>query len=634
MSGLLAVIRRELQTKRFLFLASLVIGLLMPAFALLPSAAAWGRGTFVLTIAGVVTFLMTQAVAMILGATVVGRDLSERRLSFYLSKPLSAATIWSGKVIGSVIAIIAVMALLLMPSLLLFVPSLPQSWPIDAGGAVAATLALALLLFFAAHAAGTMIRARSPWILLDLVLFAAACGVAWLLAQPLLLAGAFEALNVAGAVLGTLLAIVLVTCGVFQLARGRADLRRNHGALSTFLWTGVALALLIAGGYVAWLTHPSPRDLRTMYATQGRSAGWVIVTGETRRRFDFEPAFLMAVDGSAQRRLPPSWRAFITDPVESHDGRWLGVATRAAFGDQAGKLVLYDLRRIDAPVRTTAVPLPMWPLYALSDDAAMIAAWDNGKVTVSDVTSGRILASARIQTEQPRPRVAMFFTNTALRVFVTEQRPSSKFEVQIYELALAAKKLRRVTTLSANGSGMKLSTNSTGSLNLLRSIGGPATVYDETGRELLRIMARPGEEVADARFLDDDRVAVILKSEAQTQVMVFSLSTGQTTVTRLSGKRHMSIQGELAPGLMLVGTAVRTPGAADVSRYTSVLNLMHGGIVLTEPFQTIGELSGGWLTTDPREQLHTGERVFSTADGSLVAWDPIASRKRVLLKHP
>lgn len=630
---LLAVVRRELETKRFLFASAFIVGLLAPASALLPNAERWGRGTMALTVAGVLAALMTIAVAMILGATVLGRDLSERRMSFYLSKPLSPALLWGGKVAGSIVAIIAVLLLILAPALLLFGSSFSSSWPVGAAAAIAAVLAIAVTAFFVAHAASTMVRARSAWIVLDLLLLAAGCGAAWLIAQPLLLARAFDALTAAGVLLAALLILVLAVSGGWQVARGRTDIRRNHAALSTFLWSGVTVALLLTAAYVAWLTHPTPSELKTWYAAQGASGEWVIVAGEARGRFDFEPVFLMSTYGSERRLLPIS-RDFGLDPAVSGDGRWLGVAELTAFNDQTRQLVLYDLQRLQASPRMTRIEIRERARFALSDDAARVAIWEKGEVAVLDVATGKLLASARIPAAVASPRVAMLFRDTALWIYVTADGATSPIEVTVYELMVPTRALRRVSSLAVKGRGVKLSTNGDGSLFMLRALGGETTIHDDSGRERLRITPGAGERVIDAQFLEEDRVTVSVKRADGTVILVRSLRTARQSVTRFSGDRLLTIKGEAAPGLLLLESSSNAPVPVKNDSVISVLSLNRGGVLRQEFLRSVGMMSGGWLHVDPRTPARLRERVFRANDGSLVLWDPITGDKRVLIAAP
>ena len=97
MRAFLAVARREIEEKYFVFGAALVVAFVPFAVPLVRSLhgqdardmrnwlALIGAGTF------------GAAVAAALGATVLASDLAERRIGFYFSRPISGFSLWAGK---------------------------------------------------------------------------------------------------------------------------------------------------------------------------------------------------------------------------------------------------------------------------------------------------------------------------------------------------------------------------------------------------------------------------------------------------------------------------------------------------------------------------------------------------------
>ena len=94
MNKVIAVARREMQERAFVFVTAIGITL-APLLAL-----AVPRGTFDerLSAFAILSLLcacnFTIGLSAILGASLVGRELTEKRMSFYFSRPLSASSIW------------------------------------------------------------------------------------------------------------------------------------------------------------------------------------------------------------------------------------------------------------------------------------------------------------------------------------------------------------------------------------------------------------------------------------------------------------------------------------------------------------------------------------------------------------
>jgi hypothetical protein len=172
----LVIARREVAEKRFVLLAALAFGALPFVVAAIPVARSGnGPRDVVDIVAGVLCVGFTFALALILGASVIGRDLSENRLSFYFSRPVGAASIWFGKVAGALALIAVSFAVILLPSRVAGAARWTQTWAGNADWMALAALAIAVVLFFVAHLVGTFVRSRSAWIALD---FALACGAA------------------------------------------------------------------------------------------------------------------------------------------------------------------------------------------------------------------------------------------------------------------------------------------------------------------------------------------------------------------------------------------------------------------------------------------------------------------------
>ena len=101
MNVAMVIARRELTEKRFVFVAAaafLVLTLIVP---FMPGIQTGERASALAVASLGLAINFTVGLGAILGATIVGRELSDGRLSFYFSKPIPATSIWWGKLIAA-----------------------------------------------------------------------------------------------------------------------------------------------------------------------------------------------------------------------------------------------------------------------------------------------------------------------------------------------------------------------------------------------------------------------------------------------------------------------------------------------------------------------------------------------------
>ncbi|HYN43724.1 MAG TPA: hypothetical protein VE129_18245, partial [Thermoanaerobaculia bacterium] len=156
---------REITERRFVLLAAGVAAVIPFLVPLLPGVPGdqsdLTRGITALILA--CSFGLGGS--LLVGASVVGRELAERRLSFHFSRPLPSAVVWGGKLAGGV-------ALVLLAELIVFLPASAASgrFPGLPGlpalgldtGLLWAVLLSAVPLFLLAWLGSVALRSRSP----------------------------------------------------------------------------------------------------------------------------------------------------------------------------------------------------------------------------------------------------------------------------------------------------------------------------------------------------------------------------------------------------------------------------------------------------------------------------------------
>ena len=252
----LAVFRREWIGRRNVFLLALGMGFIQ--LVGMQFEAEVGKTTLLSVGSGT---LLAWVVAALFGATMVGRDLEERRFGFWLNQPLRTGEIFAGKVAAGVGMAVLAAVVLCLPMLLFGglrrVLSLREASE-AVGGGLAGSLVL-LLLF---HAVSIQVRSRSLWLVLDL---AAWSGFFWsvrLLSLKLIWAGAFEQMFHVWLTLLVLVTLGLAVAGYLQVAQGRADLQRGHRWVSVTLALSLGLALLVGSAQAAWVLRSKAESLK------------------------------------------------------------------------------------------------------------------------------------------------------------------------------------------------------------------------------------------------------------------------------------------------------------------------------------------------------------------------------------
>ncbi len=352
MKSTLVIARRELTEKRFVFVSAIAFALLTLIVPFLPGVHAGERRNALVIASLGWAVIFTMGLAAILGSTIIGRELSDGRLSFYFSKPVPANSIWFGKLIAALVLLGTCFAIIALPAIVAGSEEAVRTWtnsPRDARAVVGIVLALAAAFFLLSHVIGTFVRSRSAWLVFDFIALAV-CGTAvWLLARPLLLGFAIDLIRTLALILGLYTAVTIIAAGAWQVARGRTDRKRSHMELSRFLWMSLGCGLLVMAAFVAWVVSVSLTQVKPDFVQQASNGSWAMIAGKTAHRNDYRAAFLYNVaDGRSVRlsSLQPWWGTTF-----SADGK-----SAAWFVPSPGASELY-VARLDVPM-PTPTPAP------------------------------------------------------------------------------------------------------------------------------------------------------------------------------------------------------------------------------------------------------------------------------------
>lgn len=436
MNAAVLIASRELRDRSRLFLMAACVAFIPFVAAL---AVKQNRQLAIATTASFLAAAFSCALALALGVSAVGRELTEKRLSFLLSKPVSAASIWIGKASAGMLTWLAAFAIILLPTVV-FVQSAWKDMWMAGGNAVAAyTLIMGTLLFFGGHAASTMFRSRSALLGLDFLLLGSVLIALFALARPFLIGSGPEQTLKLLIIASVALLAILVAAPIWQIARGRIDPRRSHAALSTALWGGAAVVLLIAGAYTLWVVMAPLSSLDHIYSVEQSPSGkWVFVTGQARG--SNVASFLVdSTSGEGERLNKQLWGAVRF----SGDGRTMVWMENEELLPWKFSFRLYT-RRLEpgGEQRATTIVVPMQRSeFLLSDDGSRIAVMARSQIEVYEVESGRLLGTAAGINDGATWSKMFFAGPDAIRVVQIHRGDGLRLRIREFDLAR-----RKVTT--------------------------------------------------------------------------------------------------------------------------------------------------------------------------------------------
>jgi hypothetical protein len=410
---------REITSRRELILLAVAVSIISALVPYLPGVEA--ADTMDLRSVASVTSALTLGwlLAILFGATLVGRDLAEGRLGFYFSRPLSARAIWGGKIVAAIFLVWLCEVIVLLPSLYelglyQFVTSegIGQTAPIG-------LVVMPLLLLLISHAVSIMARARTAWLFLDVAGAIVVTVFAWLILRPMLFIGAEIALWVVAGALVLALLIALSIGGAVGVAVGRVDLVRTHAATSLALWGTLAVLVAAITIYGGWLRNFGPPDFDDVEViTVSPDGNWIEAVGQARNRLDVRRRCLISTTDNLWIPVTRPRGRYLRGVVYSGDGStalWRGAERKLV--DEPSALWRADLSRRDPSARQTNLVVAYDALLALSASGDRLAILEEGTLSVYELDEERLLTAVRLPEGFDRVTV-LFPSEESLRLFV------------------------------------------------------------------------------------------------------------------------------------------------------------------------------------------------------------------------
>ena len=652
MRAFAAVFAREVFARRLAFPVALaasfvpIIGSL--AYGWSTPDAAEGR----VLVGLVAATALSTAFALLLGASVIVSETAEKRISFFFTRPIPATAIWGGKMLAAVFVTLASAAITFTPAWLTGPGWARGFWGYHPGPGetLLAALALAVLLVLGSHAVVTIGRLRSPWVALDLLLAPTLIFLAAIFLRSLLRNAVTSDLDVANPAEGAAISFVaaifvaFLVASLVQVAEGRTDVSRAHGAFSAVFFGLSGLAIALLGGYVWWCASAKATDLAQVWngAQTAPSGPWIAAEGPIRgwRGGGF---FLFDSAGGRSLRLH-GWGV-----VFSQDGKHAAWG-EVRFGfferkDSRSDIVVADLatgRRFETGLETRA-------FVALSPSGRRLAVRDGKTLAAYDVSDARNPRQLAAFVLPDDVRSAAFVDEETIRLFPRflnqvnrKDQPSAALEIT--ELSLSSKKFLVTGRFDRETLPWLCLTADGRHVVGTRGVNENGTVLTLHDGRTGALIATLSEDLRNpqALFLTGNRIAVAGIAGAQAQVRIFlegeegRRATPARTID-LGPARSAVLGGEIAPGrvALALGTLQRDdPSSASHRAWRVSFVDAATGAVFPGPDGLIPADRFGWWSNPlmpPAEAGSPASSLFLDASGRLVRLDPATGAQTVLL---
>ena len=650
MKRLAAVALREVAERRFVLVAAAAAAVLPFLVPFLPGIPAGDETTVRSIVALTLSCAFGLGGSLLVGASVVGRELAERRLSFHFARPLSAPVVWGGKLAGGLALVLLAEVVVLLPTSLLGggFPGL-RGVALDAP-VLWAILLLAVPFFLLAWVGSVALRSRSPWLVVDLVLLVALPGLLFTIVRRLLRFGHAPEPSWAIAAVAVLLAALLAATFA-QVAAGRTDSRRGHGAQSLALW-GVLLVATAAGAIRAErVIDPGLGRLVRAWAIPASADGEVVfVEGSPRSDGGGYVAYVVDLKGGTERVLPAGH-----EHAASADG------SRVAFvhGSALSRTVEAELLEVRTG-RSVAVALPDWPEgLALSSDGRRFATVAGGICSVVEVPSLRLLASVRLPDDPVWVHVPRFDSPDRVRLHPSHRSyqkrgakapsPLIVTDPEALELDVTARSLRSLARYPVSEIPFRsvkpergLPTEPYFRLRLSPDLSRVLVLAAGAARSIRLLDASTGAVLASfdgpeaggppsAGFLADGRSVVVRWESDRRGLVVLSPAGDRVTEIPLeaSVRRYVWIGWEPSAGRIAVGLPAEQKGDPDTRWFLADLG---SGELLPDPLRPVDRAP--WRGSDlvPLPGSPATRLALEKGTGRLVLFDSATGETKPLTR--
>ena len=655
MRGLAAVALREINEKRFVFVAAGISSLLpflahlMPGLDGYPAADARDASAFFFAIGFAVVL------SLILGATTIVRDLVDHRMSFFFSRPLGGVSIAVGKILGAVMLTLVSSFGILLPATLAGgglhrlgrteIPILEFNgfsfFKVTAAPAASILVVCLIVVFLTvlAHAVSLILRSRSVWIALDVLGLSVTLALMLVTSRNLSLLTSFHEKSRWLFLLSTVVFLLglpaLILATVLQVSKGRIDLRRGHRILSIALWSCLSLFTGTVAALSAWYVTPKPADIAAFASIVPAPDGdWIAFAGIARHRPFYLPTFLYNVRTGAFRRTRAAvpWTLGDASIEFSRDG------SRAAWLEvSAEDKPSYDVVvvRLGNDFKEEGVlTFHDWPRFFLSSDGSRMGIVAGGVLSVMELASMHSSLSIRIPDACDDLRDVFFISNDRIRM-VARRTSSGPLGLErvftIFEVDITSKKLYQTGEVQVVGDPL-LERSPSGDRFLLQDRKVESlTLCDGRTGAIIAVLTMPRCSRVSPRFLADDGILVVETSDGIGRIETFSPDGDFNHTVDLGHLNSFFVGGQVSSDRILVAL-----GSGDSETWTPLqwnlvsVGLAHGDVRELGSGLFFPLSFGGSLEESRPGSLGT-QLLLEANQQLLLRLDPLTGQRRVIL---
>jgi hypothetical protein len=626
---MVAVFERELSARRNLWLLALATAVIAAISPLLPGVSGYQHGDVLSVSSGTLALALGWGLAVALGSSLFGGELATGRLGFFFSRPVTSFSIWSGRMLAAMALILGSELVVLLPAIVAgnFVPDILEGGAIPG---VVAYLVAPILLLLLANAAGIMLRARTPWLVLDLAGVVGTVAAVWLVLSPLVFMGAVLATAVVATATVVVIGLALAAGGLAGLAVGRTGLRRTHGALSLALWIVLGAGLAGLAAYSSWLQGFGPASFDDLEVVGGSAdGGWVEVVGKASGRLDVGRRGLLSSDGARWLPIDRAPRYFVDPVIYSGDGS-VAAWTRGDYMVPdvmpGGVLWWADLGPTGPTARATTITIGPEASWTLDNTGSRLALLEDSLLSIYGLVEDRLETSVRLPDNLRK--AGLFFAGRDRVMAIARSQSATGHELTLGEVNLQTGRVAMRGSIGPFPEGPWAGMDS-GAEHLVAwtrskpDTAGVRAIYALPTGTLVRELGERGFP----RLLGDGRVVfLVVDEDGQGRLIVESPEGDTRLVHELGDARDLHLAGEALPGWLLLS---RLSDSSDPTqgRRLALLNLKNGeqraidGVV-----RRIFRWRPSYLPAPGAfSQYRDGPGLSSFAvdqKGALVRWDP------------
>ncbi|MBI4851124.1 MAG: hypothetical protein HY819_04780 [Acidobacteria bacterium] len=493
--------------------------------------------------------------SVLAGSSLLGTDLTNRRMSFYFVRPLSTVNVFLGKLLGAFTLVFGSGVITLLPSFIFFGNSTKQFLTLEH-----MTVYGVISIFFLGLGivAGIIFRSKSYILGLDLALIPVALVLGGLAFIRIIIAyqGSYflEQIGLTRnfdpfALIIAFVGVIMIASSGIGLAFGRTDIKKVHRALSTGLW-GLMMALVLSGfTFSQWIVSASPKDITRIYSGNVITGdNWLFVSGKAWGRGSHIPVFLLNFKNDSYIRIPQEAEVNI-----SKDGSRVVWIERKGYLTGEQQLVKINLKDENAKPIYTNISFPGYVSCQLSNDGSLALVTREKLVTIFDLNNGdKELVTVHIPSFSKWPAKVFFLNSDVIRLYYRGEEVDRVTPVQIFELQIKDKKLTQVGQFSLSQYGYYFTISENGEKLTVNNI-----VFNaKTGEELANLEKKPqiigNTDARKIQFINNDRFVVIDSDTDEVTLKVFSKDNVEEQEISLGKAYSAYISGQLSDDELIV----------------------------------------------------------------------------------